>query len=300
MLELRLGRDLPFQFGQRYLTEETSVWDHNAWDHVEWGEEQAAEAERLIAAQHEHPVAAEDAAAFHANPARYWDKFYRNNQANFFKDRKWLQVEFPLLFEMLQPEAGPRVVVEVGCGAGNTMFPVLAANANPELRVVGCDYSKTAVEVVRASEQYDETNGYACVWDLSEPNTMPETVEAGSVDVVVMVFVFSALSPAQWEAAVANVRRMLKPGGQVLFRDYGRYDLAQVRFKKARLLEENFYVRGDGTRVYFFTEEELQQIFGSAGFEVARIATDRRLLVNRKRQLKMYRIWMQGVFVRNA
>lgn len=302
-LESRIGKDSPFTFGQRFLTDETDVFKHNAWDHVEWGQEQVDEAEELISKQYEAPVKDFDKKLYNANPAKYWDIFYRNNRENFFKDRKWLQIEFPSLYEVTSADYDkPVTILEVGCGAGNTFYPVINQNKNPNLRIFGCDYSKVAVDLVRSNEAFKEQSekgiAYSSVWDLANPEgNLPEDMEPHSCDIIIMVFVFSALSPEQWKTAVSNLNKALKPGGRILFRDYGRYDLAQVRFKKGRLLEDNFYIRGDGTRVYFFTEEELRQIFCQDGpFNEERIATDRRLLVNRKKQLKMYRIWLQAVF----
>ncbi len=41
----------------------------------------------------------DDVDAFNARPAYYWDKFYINNKANFFKDRNWLRLEFSELMD---------------------------------------------------------------------------------------------------------------------------------------------------------------------------------------------------------
>ncbi|ODV92823.1 hypothetical protein CANCADRAFT_1418 [Tortispora caseinolytica NRRL Y-17796] len=291
-------KDEPYVFGQRHLTDDDAVWDHNAWDHVELDDEQMKLAEEKIATQKENPVTEFNKNLYNKNPARYWDLFYKNNENKFFKDRRWLKIEFPALFNATKPDAGPITIFEIGCGAGNTLFPILSENNNPDLKIIGADYSPRAVQIVKEHELFDPKHASAHVWDLANPDlTLPEGVAPHSIDIIVLVFVFSALSPNEWEHAINNMALLCKPGAQILLRDYGRYDMAQLRFKKNRLLDESFYVRGDGTRVYFFTEEELAQIFSK--FTIGKIATDRRLMVNRQRKLKMYRNWVQAQFFAN-
>ena len=40
----------------------------------------------------------------------------------------------------------------------------------------------------------------------------------------------------------------------MFFRDYGLYDHAMLRFSKGHKISENFYMRQDGTRAYYFSE----------------------------------------------
>ena len=50
-----------------------------------------------------------------------------------------------------------------------------------------------------------------------------------------------------------HIFQVLNVGGCVLFRDYGLFDHAQLRFKKGHKLSENFYCRQDNTRAYYFS-----------------------------------------------
>ncbi|KAE9394711.1 methyltransferase [Gymnopus androsaceus JB14] len=239
-------------FGSRFLVDPSLTFTQNAWDHVPPPTDQASTISASLARQRAAPVSEEERHKLNSKPAKYWDNFYKNNEANFFKDRKWLHNEFPDLVAAADVDAGPLKIAEIGCGAGNSIFPVLSANQNP-------------IKLVQHNPLYISPpcgTIHSAVWDLSSHDTLPPGLSPGSVDIVILVFVLSALHPDEWASAIRNVYRILKPKtGRVLFRDYGRYDLTQLRFKNGRMLGDHFYKRGDGTRVYFFELDELSLLF---------------------------------------
>jgi tRNAThr (cytosine32-N3)-methyltransferase len=231
----------------------------NAWDHVEPPPEYLSTIRSLLATQALTRIPTSEAESLYhstGKPAGYWDHFYSQHEHKFFKDRKWLGSEFPELVECTAEATGRKRVLEVGCGAGNTVFPLLEKNRNAQLEMYACDYSSEAVQVVRSNALYKDPPVGKCeafVWDLSSPEGPPSEVEVGEggedgLDLICLIFCLSALHPREWAQAALNLKRMLKPGGLILVRDYARYDLPQLRFKKGRMLDDNFYVRGDGTR----------------------------------------------------
>ena len=190
------GRDPVIQrsavFGTRYLTDPSKVFDYNSWDQVTPDPDHLALALEKIAFQQQHKLSAKDRKRFLERPAYFWDMFYRNNRENFFKNRKWLLREFPALKQCCLEDAGDKVVFEAGCGVGNAMFPVLEGNENPKLKVHGRDYSPRAIEVLLADPQFNPEICTAGVWDIAA-ETLPEGIEEGSVDVITLLFVLSAL-----------------------------------------------------------------------------------------------------------
>jgi SAM-dependent methyltransferase len=110
-------------------------------------------------------------------------------------------------------------VLEIGCGAGNTVFPVLAVNPDPALFVYACDFAPTAVDIVRSSPAYEPVRCHAFVCNLAHDQfDLPDE----SLDLVILIFVLSALHPDELLSAVKKIARVLKPGGKILMRDYGR------------------------------------------------------------------------------
>jgi len=324
-MEGEVAVDKRCQFGSRYLTDETKVFEHNAWDNVEWNSEIEEEANEKIKSNSCVTMSPNEIEKYDRDADKFWNAFYCQHQNKFFKDRNWLFTEF----NELSPENKTRngsirhdqndliekevpksdssannkstiaevsesgmTIFEVGCGAGNTVFPILQANIDPKLFIYCCDFAESAVDLVKNHNQYDASRCHAFVCDVaSDDPVFPFPTK--SLDFIVMIFVFSAIHPDRMQSTLNRLTDMLKPGGMILFRDYGRFDMAQLRFKPGKCLKENFYVRGDGTRVYFFTQDEMHDMLTKCGLVKVQNMIDRRLQVNRGRQIKMYRIWIQ-------
>ena len=230
------------QFGERFLGDDDDVFEHNAWDNVEWDDEQESAAKTAVELNAKTKVSEDLAVEYEEKSDEFWDKFYNIHQNRFFKNRNWLLTEFPELSPPGQSEDAPSVtnaavdnlrsseswvgeksnyrVLEVGCGTGSTVFPLLEANADPGLMIYCCDLSNTAVSLVKEHANY----GGRCSAFVCDVTTdwLNAPFPPQSLDVVTLIFMMSAVSPDKMAAVVENIRKYMKPGGLVLFRDYGR------------------------------------------------------------------------------
>lgn len=233
---------------------------------------------------------------------KHWDLFYKRNETRFFKDRRWTTREFQELIEddnRTSSSAGDsRKLLEVGCGVGNFVFPLkeeLDSLGQTNNFFYACDFSPRAVDFVRSNPKYNEDRIKAFQCDITT-DTIHEEIAADTIDIISMIFVLSAITPEKFKDVVKNLHKILKPGGIVLFRDYGRYDMAQLRFKSGHKICENFYMRQDGTRSYYFAEAEISKLFGENGFDVITNSYVHRRTLNIKEGIDVPRIFLQGKF----
>lgn len=229
---------------------------------------------------------------------KHWDLFYKRNETRFFKDRHWTTREFEELLASSEEGVGSsaevKTMLEVGCGVGNLVFPLIE-DGHRDYFIYACDLSPRAVELVRQHNLYDERYMRAFPCDITTDEVF-KTLAEGTLDIATLIFVLSAIHPEKFRTVAGNIFRLMKPGGMVLFRDYGLYDMAQLRFKPGHKIGENFYMRQDGTRSYYFAEQEVGDLFREAGFEVVTNSYIHRRTINPKEGIDVPRIFVQAKF----
>lgn len=224
------------------------------------------------------------------NAKKHWDLFYKRNEDRFFKDRHWTTREFTDLININNDKK--KVLFEIGCGVGNLIFPLIEEKLN--YYFFACDFSTRAIDIFKQNKLYDETFVKAFQADITNDDIFKE-ISIESVDVCTLIFVLSAIHPDKFLATLKNIFNCLKPGGTLLFRDYGLYDMAQVRFKPGHKIDENFYMRQDGTRSYYFSTELVENLFVEAGFKLSENNYVFRRTVNKKEDVDVERVFVQTI-----
>ncbi|XP_029080580.1 methyltransferase-like protein 8 isoform X5 [Monodon monoceros] len=319
--------------GSRILTDPAKVFEHNMWDHMQWSKEEEEAARKKVEENSAVRVLLEEQVGqkteekvkelswnhvkVHAAncfsrmhcPTMPEEKNHDGESSGSSDGQNKAGSDFsnldskehrkgPLKTELFPGSNATFRILEVGCGAGNSVFPILNTLQNaPEFFLYCCDFASGAVELVKSHASYRAAQCCAFVHDVCDDG-LPYPFPDGILDVILLVFVLSSIHPDRMQGVVNRLSKLLKPGGMLLFRDYGRYDKTQLRFKRGNghCLSENFYVRGDGTRAYFFTKGEVHDMFCKAGLNEKQNLVDRRLQVNRKKKVKMHRVWVQGKF----
>ena len=231
-----------------------------------------------------------------AEAGKAWNKFYDKNENKFFKDRHYIAREFEeMTCFMENAKEEPVLLFEVGCGVGNTFFPLM--KWFPLLHVYAVDFSKNAIDCIIAQERFNAQKCNVWVCDIVKeplPLIVPHLqAPMPQVHLITLIFVLSAIPHEHHQSVVEKIYQLTLPGGAVFLRDYARFDMTQMRFKSGLKLNDDLYCRSDGTLTAYFTREQTKTLFESAGFILKENLYHRKTIINRKNGIKMNRIWIQ-------
>ena len=150
-------------------------------------------------------------------------------------------------------------VLELGCGNGKTL-----AALPKDCVITAIDSSKKAVELCRAAAPGARVlQADACELPFGQ----------GEFDAVVAFHVLDHLAAADRDKAVAEIRRVLAPGGRVFVKVFSTNDMRCGKGRPAG--EAGTFLRGkDGIIYHYFTEGELNALFSR--FRQKSLCPDRR------------------------
>jgi SAM-dependent methyltransferase len=132
---------------------------------------------------------------------------------------------------VLGPQTGERIL-DVGCGTGT--LAIALAQSQAGITMVGVDADATILAIARRKAE-DADTSVRFEQGLAQALPFPDA----SFDAAVSSLMFHHLDAASKEDALAELRRVLRPGGRLLIADFGRAAAwpRRLAFDLVRLLD---------------------------------------------------------------
>jgi 2-polyprenyl-3-methyl-5-hydroxy-6-metoxy-1,4-benzoquinol methylase len=187
------------------------------WTEDQWDADRYEEAKQRILEQGD-PLTDHWKSNYIDKASKYWHLFYKRNQDHFYKDRHYLHVVFPELASSSDSPSHQPHLLEVGCGVGNAILPLL--EIHPTIQITAIDFADSAVRILQekiVSLACDRIHASRC--DIVND---PIPAADQSLDYILCMFVLSAIDPMHHPLVLNKLFQKLKYGGKLFFRDYGR------------------------------------------------------------------------------
>ncbi|NYT11844.1 MAG: class I SAM-dependent methyltransferase [Methanomassiliicoccales archaeon] len=167
---------------------------------------------------------------------RNWDGEYK---------RKGVMWRGITKFEISLPN-GSRVL-EIGCGNGKT----IASLKGDDLPIVAIDFSFKAIELCRFAVKEKKVSLM-----VADARFLP--FHDDYFDVVISSHLLEHLSESGRNEAVAEMERVLRPGGRTIVSALSTRDM---RFGRGKEIERNTFLRGGSISTHYFTPGEMRELF---------------------------------------
>jgi len=223
--------------------------------------------------------------------ATSWEDHYKRHENRFFKARAYLSGAFPMLETVkLKPEKSFHAI-ELGCGTGSSIVPLLKAYENLSATVV--DVSQTAIETLNSSLEAENLTA-RCSASVADVVLHELPARPDSCDFALLVFTLSAITPDHHVDVLRKAATSLVSGGFLLLRDYGLYDMVQERCDTR--VGDCQYIKQDGIQCFFFSVENVTALAAAVGdLEIVEVKYCTVRNRNRKTGKQIDRVFLNAV-----
>ncbi|KAL7148053.1 hypothetical protein ABFS83_06G151500 [Erythranthe nasuta] len=274
----------------------------------------------------------------HQEDSEAWDQFHaRHSTGKFFKERRYLLKEFPELASCKENSKvlevgcgngstalpilrgrGDVILYACDCSiealerAKQIINAAISISTEHRFHPFLCDFSTTGFPLWLccntcsgdfSHKPHIQSSGANISCEINDVNPFcsDETKCCiGGVDFVTLIFTLSALPLDRMPKAVKHCFDVLKPGGLLLFRDYGLYDMTMLRFGPDQRTGYREYLRPDRTRSFFFCLDTVRSLASAAGFTEMELEYCCVKSVNRRNGKIMKRVWVHGKFQKHT